>query len=65
MRRLAIAVVAVGLFASSARAEGWRDLAGQPAPAITASRWLNVEGGSVTPKTLKGRVWLLNFIGVH
>jgi len=65
MRRLAIATAAVVLLVSSATAGGWRDLAGQPAPAISAARWLNVEGDPVTLESLKGRVWLLNFIGIH
>ncbi len=59
------ALVAAASAATPAFSEGWKQLDGQPAPAFLASQWLNVEGPAPSRERLKGRVWLLNFVGIH
>ncbi len=65
MRRIAIASLILGSFAASAAAGGWRNFDGRAAPEITASQWLHVPEGSASLESLEGKVWLLNFIGIH
>ncbi|MDA1195606.1 MAG: hypothetical protein O2894_10535 [Planctomycetota bacterium] len=64
MQRVAIGFALLLLCASSARAEGWRDFTGQPAPEVSAVQWLNHEGEAPSLKSLKGKAWLLVFMGV-
>jgi len=65
MRRVAIASLVLGSLAVTAAAGGWQELDGQPAPEFTASQWLHASEGTPSKKSLKGKVWLLNFIGIH
>lgn len=57
--------IAVLLLASAPATADWHVLDGKPAPEISAASWMNVEGPTPTLETLRGKVWLLNFIGVH
>jgi len=65
MRRIALASLVLGSFATAATAEGWKNLVGLAAPEVSATQWLNVSGAAPSLATLKGKVWLLNFIGIH
>jgi hypothetical protein len=50
------------LFAPSLGAQtAWKNLAGQPMPAIRGSNWLNTDGSPVTTEALLGKVWLFEF----
>ena len=59
MKALAL-FAAVSCAVAAPAQSGWRDLAGQPAPALDAETWLNTDG-SPTLDSLKGKVWLLYF----
>ena len=65
MRRIALATGMLLLVATSATAGGWHDLDGRKAPEISANQWLNVPDGTPSVESLEGKVWLLNFIGIH
>ena len=41
--------------------DGWKELNGETAPAIEASRWLNTGAASPTADDLKGKVVVLEF----
>ena len=52
------------LFASAAAPcqDGWKKLTGKQVPAIHADQWLNADkNDQPTSKSLKGKVWLLEF----
>ena len=44
-------------------AAGWRQLEGKRARNFSAASWLHVTGDKPTRKGLKGKVWLLAFMG--
>jgi hypothetical protein len=46
---------------SLAAQTAWKDLVGQPMPAIHGSDWLNADGSEVTTAALLGKVWLFKF----
>lgn len=64
MRKAMFALIILGLLSTYAAADGWRDFEGKAAPEITASEWLHVSAGTPSLKGLKGKVWLLNFVGM-
>jgi hypothetical protein len=66
MRRAIWGGLVLGVLASVAGAGGWRELVGASAPEISAARWLNApEDEEPSLRTLKGRAWLLCFMGAH
>ena len=65
MRRAVIAMAVLGLWAGAASAkEGWKRLAGKPPPAFEVQQWLNTDGADPTPKSLVGKVWMIEFLSV-
>ena len=65
MRTLLAGLVVVGAALGTANAkEGWKSLTGKPCPAWKVETWLNTDGAEPTPKTLMGKVWMLEFLSV-
>jgi hypothetical protein len=54
----------LGSLVSSGHAQ-WLELNGQPAPEVTAARWLNTGGETPNLASLKGKVWILKFFATH
>ena len=65
MARVMFLVGCLAFVSATARADGWRQLDGKPAPEIAAESRMNVGGGALSRDALKGKVWLLNFFGIH
>jgi hypothetical protein len=51
----------LALAASTATADGWKDLLGEPAPAIEADTWIHAKPEEVTAEALRGKVYLFEF----
>ena len=58
IRTISLSLLVTG--ASLSAQSGWKTLDGQPAPAVTASDWINADG-EPSVSALKGKVWLLYF----
>ncbi len=41
--------------------DGWKDLTGEPAPVLEASRWFNTDGTLPSLEELRGKFVLLEF----
>ena len=62
---LAVSSIVIAVLASAGAIPcqgGWKNLTGRSVPAIHVDKWLNTEkGDQPTSKSLKGKVWLLEF----
>ncbi len=65
MRRVVLLLFTVLTAASAVHAGEWHVLDGKQAPPLTITAWLNQGEATPSNESLKGRVWLLQFMAVH
>jgi hypothetical protein len=65
MRRAVLVLLTLLTVTSAVHAGEWHVLDGKQAPPLTINAWLNHGEATPSNESLKGRVWLLQFMAVH